>query len=77
MPRFALRRSCLLTLHVAGGLRHESDFSWQYRLRYSLVVVMLTLCIRRGLQHAELAPHLEYLGYWEILKVDLPGIGLK
>ena len=27
LPRFSLGRSCLLTLHAAGGLRHEADLS--------------------------------------------------
>ena len=45
---------CLLTLHVAGGMRHETDLSRQYHLRCSLVFVMLTLCFLRGLQHADI-----------------------
>ena len=48
-------RSCLLTLHVAGGMHHVSDFIWQYHLRCSLVVVMLTLCYLRGLQHVDIS----------------------
>ena len=47
-------RSCLLTLHVADGMHHVRDFIWQYHLRCSLVVVMLTLCFLRRLQHADI-----------------------
>ena len=47
-------RSCLLTLHVAGGMHHVSDLIWQYHLRFSLVVVMLTLCYLRRLQHVDI-----------------------
>ena len=54
VPRFPLCRSCLLTRHVAGGMRHESDLSWQYLLQCSLVVVMHALCFLRGLQHADI-----------------------
>ena len=54
VPRFALCRSCWLTLHVAGGLRQESDWSRQYHLWCSLVVVMLTFCLLRRLQHADI-----------------------
>ena len=54
MPRFALCRSCWLTLHVAGGLRQESDWSRQYHLWCSLVAVMLTFCLLRRLQHADI-----------------------
>ena len=27
VPRFSLGRSCLLTFHLAGGLRHVADLS--------------------------------------------------
>ena len=47
-------RSCLLTLHVAGGMHHVNDFIWQYQLWCSLVVVMLTFCLLRRLQHADI-----------------------
>ena len=39
---------------MAGGLRQESDWSRQYHLWCSLVVVMLTFCLLRRLQHADI-----------------------
>ena len=53
---FVESRSCLFILDSAGGMRHETDLSWQYHLRCSLVVVMLTLCSLRGLQHVDIFP---------------------